>query len=97
VALVSGERKAAERTSRLPAGQARAVIYLFLLNVVLFGLCFAGLIHYVKAGNSDRCTTLQQVIAIPVPTPVAGNPSREWESTYEAIDRQRARQLGCRP
>jgi hypothetical protein len=93
-----GERgEKGEPSSRLPIGQARAVVYLFLLNLVLFGLCFLGLIHYVHAGDSDRCTSLQQVIAIPVPTPVAGNPSREFDSKFEAIERARARELGCRP
>ena len=93
-----GERgKEGEPSTRLPVSQARAVVYLFVLNLLLFGACFWGLVHYAQAGNADRCTTLQQIEAIPVPQPVAGNPSREWESKYEQITRARGRELGCTP
>jgi hypothetical protein len=47
------------------------------------------------ANNRERCTSLEQVAAIPVPHPVAGNPSREWEARFEAIQGARARQLDC--
>lgn len=86
-----------EPSSRLPIGQARAVVYLFLLNLVFVGLCFWGLVHSEQSSARDRCTTLNQVVAIPVPTPVAGNPSREFDARFEAIERERGRQLGCKP
>lgn len=94
----AGERGERGKTgARLPAGQARAVVYLFLLNLLFVGACFAGLVYYVHATDQERCTTLEQIVAIPVPTPVAGNPSREFEARFEAIERERGRQLGCRP
>lgn len=81
---------------RLPPGVARALVLLFVLNLLLLAAVFFGLIHYVRAGDADRCTTLEEVVAIPVPRPVAHNPSREWESKFEAIEAKRGRQLGCR-
>ena len=48
------------------------------------------------AENRIRCTSIAQVTTIPVPRPVAGNPSREWEAAYEHIQRNRGIQLGCR-
>jgi hypothetical protein len=93
-----GEQGAQGKAStRLPLPQARAIIFLLLLNLLLIGAGFFGLIHYVRAGNSDRCTSLEQVVAIPVPRPVAGNPSREFDARFEAIEQRRARELGCRP
>ena len=50
-----------------------------------------------RANNADRCTTLEEVVAIPVPHPVAANPSREWAAAFERIERARGRQLGCKP
>ena len=82
--------------TRLPRGQARAVVYLFVLNMLFVAACFTGLIHYVHAGDQERCTTINEVTSIPVPQPVAGNPSRMWESRFEAIEKARGRQLGCR-
>ena len=49
------------------------------------------------ANKADRCTTVEEIAAIPVPHPVAGNPSREWESKYEGIEAARGKQLGCKP
>jgi len=48
------------------------------------------------AENRIRCTSIAQVTTIPVPHPLAGNPSREWEAAYEHIQRNRGIQLGCR-
>lgn len=50
-----------------------------------------------KANKADRCTTVEEIAAIPVPHPVKGNPSREWESKYEGIEAARGKQLGCKP
>ena len=85
-----------EPSTRLPISQARAVVYLFILNLIFVGLCFWGLVHYIHANDQDRCTTLEEVVAIPVPQPVAGNPSREFDARFEAIEAKRGRQLGCR-
>ena len=48
------------------------------------------------AVNRIRCTSIALVTTIPVPRPLAGNPSREWEAAYELIQRNRGIQLGCR-
>lgn len=82
---------------RLGAGQARAVIYLFVVNVLFVAACFIGLIHYVHSTDQERCTTLEQIVSIPVPHPLIGNPSRQFEARFEAIERERGRQLGCKP
>jgi hypothetical protein len=47
------------------------------------------------AAGASRCTDLQKLAAVPVPTPVAGNPSREFANQIETIWRARAHQLGC--
>jgi hypothetical protein len=49
------------------------------------------------AAGVSRCADLQKLAAIPVPQPVAGNPSREFANQLETIWRARARQLGCTP
>jgi hypothetical protein len=90
-----GERGTA--SARLPAAQARAVVYLFLLDLLFVAACFAGLVYYVHATDQERCTTLEQIVSIPVPHPVVGNPSRQFDAHLEAIERERGRQLGCRP
>ena len=43
--------------ARLPAGQARAIVYLFALNLVFIAACLAGLIHYA---DSTRAALLHQ-------------------------------------
>jgi hypothetical protein len=48
------------------------------------------------AAGVSRCGDLQKLAAIPVPTPVAGNPSREFAAAEETIWRGRAHQLGCK-
>lgn len=50
----------------------------------------------VKTNNAERCAILEEVVAIPVPHPVAGNPSREWESKFQALEATRGHELGCR-
>lgn len=49
------------------------------------------------ANIRQRCVSLEQDVSIPITHPIAGNPSREWEARFEAIDRQRAAQLRCKP
>jgi hypothetical protein len=48
------------------------------------------------AGHASRCTDLQKLAGIPVPQPVAGNPSREFANSVEKVWRARAHQLGCK-
>jgi hypothetical protein len=39
-------------STRLPAVQARAVVYLFVLNLIFVAACLAGLIHYAYTTRS---------------------------------------------
>jgi hypothetical protein len=70
-------------------------IYLTGLILVIGGLNLLWTSHAIQANNRDRCTTVVQLAHIPIPRPVAGNPSREFAAATEAIYRNRARQLGC--
>jgi hypothetical protein len=80
-----------ERGERgMPAGQRRAIIYLFVVPILIAAAALFGLIHYA------RQLSREQLVVIPIPEPTAGNPSREWEARYEQIERQRGDQLGCR-
>lgn len=80
----------------MTGAQRKAFTYLALVVLVYCGLLGFGLIHYVRQNAQERCASIEQTTRIPVPHPIAGNPSRIWEARYEAIERQRARQLGCR-
>jgi hypothetical protein len=71
--------------------KARAVVYLFVLNLIFVGLCFFGLVHYVRAENTEHCTTVRQVSTIPL----TSGPGRPWEARFEMIERKRLLQLGC--
>jgi hypothetical protein len=48
------------------------------------------------ASIRQRCISIEQDATIPITHPIAGNPSREWEAAYEAIDRRRGVQLHCK-
>lgn len=91
----------------LPQGQARAIVYLFVLCIALFLVLGVGLFHQqsvfqqrisqADAHNARiRCQAIAQIVAIPVPSPVAGNPSRMWEASYEHVQRQRGIAAGCK-
>lgn len=85
------------RGALVTARERRAVIFLFVLSVLLgvFNLFWTA--HEVSANNGDRCATIVQLASIPIPRPVAGNPSRVFAAHLEAIYRDRARQIGCMP
>ena len=90
-----GER--GKQGSRGEAGLSRtvrrALVFLFILNVLMAGANMLWTAHVVQAGNRDRCATLLAIEMIPPPPPGAG---REWAAAFEAIARQRAAQLGCK-
>ena len=71
----------------------RALVYLFVFNVVLAAANILWTAHVVQSGNQARCSTV--VADATIPLPAAGNPARLWESRFEVNARQRARQLGC--
>lgn len=66
-----------------------------LIPVALFGLSILFTVHYVASNSQQRCSSLLADASIPLPHPIAGNPSREWESAFEKNAAARARQLGC--
>ena len=84
-----GERGAAG----LSHSVRRALVFLFVFNVVLAAANILWTAHVVQSGNQARCSTV--VADATIPLPPAGNPARFWESRFEANARQRARQLGC--
>jgi hypothetical protein len=73
----------------------RALVFLFALNLLLAAANFLWTAHSVNSNGQQRCASVEADATIPVPQPVAGNPSRLWESRFEANARKRARQLGC--
>ncbi len=73
----------------------RAVVFLVTLSLLLAAANMLWTAHVVNAGNQQRCASIEADATIPVPQPVAGNPSREFDAKYEAIERHRARQLHC--
>lgn len=88
----------ARRVAAAVLGYARyRVRWRSLIPVALFGLSILFTVHYVSANDQQRCSSLLADASIPLPHPIAGNPSREWEAAFEANAALRARQLGCRP
>lgn len=75
--------------------KARSAAVLVALAAAVTGANFWFTAHTVTSNNQQRCTSLQAEAAIPLPQPIAGNPSRIWEAQFEAIQAARARQLGC--
>jgi hypothetical protein len=96
-----------ERLWRGPAGprgeqgmgikRRRAVVYLFVLNLVLTALVAFGLVHYVSAQNAKWCSTLVLLTATPVAAPAdpGANPSREQAFVLYSDFRHLRRELGC--
>jgi hypothetical protein len=104
--------------TRLPVSQGRAVVYLFILAVLLAATCLAGLVYYghrlsgqqaavtaqqqalarqqreflaaQQAAGKKTCDTIDQIVAIPATR-------RSWGARFEAIERNRLRELGCPP
>ena len=91
----TGERGPQGAPGKIPAPIRAAFAYLFVLMFVLIGLSFAGIWYYVHENNQQRCGGIAEQVAIPIPVPTAGNPSREWEAKFSKIERHRGAQLGC--
>ena len=114
-----GERgETGNDATRLPVSQGRAVVYMFILAVLLSLVCLAGLVYYghrlsgqqqqvsqqqqavareqreflasQQAGSKKTCDTINQIVAIPATR-------RSWGARFEAIERNRLRELGCKP
>ena len=71
----------------------RALVFLFMLNVLMAGANMLWTAHVVQSGDQARCSSV--VADATIPLPPAGSPGRDWDAAFEAITRQRAAQLGC--
>ena len=69
----------------------RSVAVLVLLGLLVTGANLLWTAHVVNADNQQRCTSVLADATIPLP----GGPSRAWAARFEAVQRARARQLGC--
>lgn len=78
-----------------PKGWARsaAILAALFVAVTVVNLVFTA--QMIRSNNQVRCASIQAEASIPLPQPVAGNPSRVWEAQFEALMAARARQLGC--
>jgi hypothetical protein len=114
-----GERgETGNDATRLPVSQGRAVVYMFILPILLSLVCLVGLVYYghrlsgqqqqvtrqqqavvrqqreflvgQQAASKKTCDTIGQIVAIPV---APGT----WGARFEVIERNRLRELGCRP
>lgn len=85
-------------TLKAAAARVRAHRSALALVALIAALAVVNLLlttHAIRANNQQRCSSLTQTADIPLPHPIAGNPSREWEAAFEKIERQRAQRLGC--
>lgn len=49
-----------------------------------------------QTDKQQRCVSIAQIVAIPVPVPTVDNPSRETWAKFSLIQRHRGKQLGCK-
>jgi hypothetical protein len=84
------------RGTVLTRSALRSIAILVLLGLLVTAANLLWTAHVVNADNQQRCGALIAVTKLPVPHPIAGNPSREWAAAFEAINAQRARELGCK-
>ena len=69
----------------------RALVVVFVLNLGLAGANLLWTEHEVMGNSQQRCSSVLADATIPLP----GGPSRAWAARFEAVQRARARQLGC--
>jgi hypothetical protein len=107
----------------MPQGQRRAIVYFYVVSLVIAAIALGGLVHYggklsgeqhtvaraqqeivrnqreiaaeQVANARERCGSIAQTVGIPIPVPLAGNPSRQAWAAFEGIERARGKQLGC--
>lgn len=87
---------------RLASPRGRATAFFALLNIAFFLIMLLWLsrianhVEQVQVNdNRARCNSIVQSLHNPVPRPILGNPSREWEYRNEVIQYGRGRQIGC--
>ena len=70
----------------------RALVFLFTLSVALAAANMLWTAYLVREANQARCAAVVADATIPLPREAA---AREWDAAFEAIARERARQLHC--
>lgn len=92
----------------LPQGQARAIVYMFLLCIALFIVLGAGLFHYIHANQAAQqsagfqverklCADVATMSAIQPPAgATAANPSRAYEQAEHRAWAGLVIALGCK-
>lgn len=84
-----------KRGEPLNRAARRSLIFLFVLAMLIGAANLLWTSHVVQADNQQKCASVEQLAHIPIPQPVAGNPSREFAAALENVYRARAAQLGC--
>ena len=69
----------------------RALVFLFTLSVAMAAANMLWTAYLVREANQARCASVVADATIPLPHDAA----REWDAAFEAIARQRARELHC--
>ena len=70
----------------------RSVAVLVLLGLLVTAANLLWTAHLVREDNQQRCGSVLANATIPL---AGAGPARLWESRFEAIQRERARQLRC--
>ncbi len=69
----------------------RSVGFLVVLALLVTGANLLWTAHLVREDNQQKCASVVADATIPLPA----GPSRTWDARFEAIQKARARQLGC--
>ena len=81
------------RGTVLTRSALRSVGVLLVLGLMVMGLSLFWTAHEVRVNNQRACAIV--VADAMIPLPAATGQSRAWEAAFEALARERARQLGC--
>jgi hypothetical protein len=80
----------------LPRGQARAIVYLFIIAFLVASASLLYITHVVSQNNVKWCTTITLLVSEkPPPGPAAANPSRAYEQRLYADLTKLRHDLGC--
>jgi hypothetical protein len=85
-----------EKGRGLARGQARAIVYLFVVGFLMAGACLLFTVHEIDANNAKWCATIDLLDAQRPPSGnAAANPSRAYEQRIGADFHRLRSQLGC--
>ena len=85
-------KRGVQGTAGLSRPVRRALVFLFTLSVALAAANMLWTAYLVREANQARCASVVADATIPLPKGVT---AREWDAAFEAIARERARQLHC--